>query len=525
MSGSVIAELAEPLSEAVAALGGDGAPVRLERPADPTHGDYASAVAMSLAKPLRSAPREIAGRIVEQLDSPWVEGAEIAGPGFINLRLAPSWYGHVVSRILADGSRYGAGAIAEPKRIQVEFVSGNPTGPVTVGAARNAAYGDSLSRLFAFAGNEVSREYYFNDAGRQVDLFGASLQARARGEEVPEDGYHGEYVAEIAAGLGLPADAPVEEWTRAGTDAMIAQIRATLDRFRIEFDSWFLERSLYEDGSVDRAIERLKAAGHTYELDGALWFRATDFGDDKDRVIVRSNGEPGYFAGDLAYIISKLERGFDVAVYVLGADHHGYVGRLKGGAAALGYEADRIDVQIYQLVHLKDGRMSKRAGVVVTLDELIDQIGVDAARLALVQRSHDQTIDLDLELLVSQNAENPVYYSQYAHARIAGILAKAEGGPYAPSASWQPEEHEMALVKQLADFPDLVAEAADRRGPHRVVGYVQDTARAFHRFYTECPVLRAEPELRETRLALCAAAMQVVATALDLIGVEAPDSM
>ena len=262
MSGSVIAELAEPLSEAVAALGADGAPVRLERPADPTHGDYASAVAMSLAKPLRSAPREIAGRILEQLDSPWVEGAEIAGPGFINLRLTPSWYGHVVSRILAEGGGYGAGATSKPQRIQVEFVSGNPTGPVTVGAARNAAYGDSLSRLFAFAGNDVSREYYFNDAGRQVDLFGASLRARARGEEVPEDGYHGEYVAEIAAGLGLPPDAPVEEWTRAGTAAMIAQIRVTLDRFRIEFDSWFLERSLYEDGSVDRAIGARRCPDH-----------------------------------------------------------------------------------------------------------------------------------------------------------------------------------------------------------------------------------------------------------------------
>jgi arginyl-tRNA synthetase len=525
MSGSVIAELAEPLSQAVAALGADGAPVRLERPADPTHGDYASAVAMSLAKPLRSAPRDIAGRIVEQLRSPWVEGAEIAGPGFINLRLAPSWYGHVVDRILAEGAQYGAGTAAAPQRIQVEFVSGNPTGPVTVGAARNAAYGDSLSRLFAFAGNSVSREYYFNDAGRQVDLFGASLQARAQGVAVPEDGYQGEYVAEIAAGLGLPANAPLEQWTRVGTRAMMDHIRVTLERFRIEFDSWFLERSLYEDGSVDRAIERLKAAGHTYEQDGALWFRSTDFGDDKDRVIVRSNGEPGYLAGDLAYIVSKLERGFDVAVYVLGADHHGYMGRLKGGAEALGYPPERIDVQIYQLVHLKGGKVSKRAGNIATLDDLIDQIGVDAARLALVQRSHDQTIDLDLDLLVEQNAENPVYYSQYAHARIAGILSKAEGGPYAPSAAWRPEEHEMALVKQLADFPDLVAEAADRRGPHRIVAYVQDTARAFHRFYTECPVLRAEPELRETRLALCAATKQVVATALDLIGVEAPDAM
>src|SRR4051812_42029484 len=271
MSGSVLSELTEPLRAAVSAAGGDGEPVRLDRPADAAHGDYASAVALALAKPLRAAPRQIAERIVEQLQSPWVEGVEIAGPGFINLRLQPGWYGHVVERVLDEGVRFGAGAAAHPQRLQVEFVSGNPTGPVTVGSARNAAYGDSLARLFAFAGHEVEREYYFNDAGRQIDLFGASLRARARGEEPPEHGYMGEYVPELAARLDVDPDAPVQEWSRAGTDAMMAEIRRTLERFRVHFDSWFLERSLYEDGSVDRVIERLRQSGHVYEQDGALW--------------------------------------------------------------------------------------------------------------------------------------------------------------------------------------------------------------------------------------------------------------
>ena len=425
MSGSVLNELAAPLRNAVEAAGGDGEPVRLDRPADAAHGDYASAVALSLAKPLKSSPREIAAAIVERLDSPWIASAEVAGPGFINLRVQPGWFGHVVGRVLDEGDRFGAGAAAHPQRMQVEFVSGNPTGPVTVGSARNAAYGDSLARLFAFAGHDVEREYYFNDAGRQIELFSASLRARARGEEVPEDGYHGEYVTELAAELGLDPAAPLEEWMHEGTELMTARIRQTLERFRVHFDSWFRERSLHEDGSVERAIERVRAAGHTYEKDGALWLRSTEFGDDKDRVIVRSNGEPGYLAGDIAYVVSKLERGFDTAVYVLGADHHGYRMRLKASAAALGYDPDRIDVQLYQLVHLTGGRMSKRAGLIVTLDDLIDAIGVDAARFVLVQRSHDQTIDLDLDLLVQQNAENPVYYCQYAHARIAAILHKA----------------------------------------------------------------------------------------------------
>ena len=527
MSGSVLQELASPLEAAVAAVGGNGEPVRLDRPADVAHGDYASAVALALAKPLKAPPRQIAERIVAGIDSPWIGSAEIAGPGFINLRLQPAWYGHVVGCILAQGGRFGSGAAARPQRMQVEFVSGNPTGPVTVGSARNAAYGDALARLFAFAGHDVEREYYFNDAGRQVDLFGASLRARARGEEPPEDGYQGAYVAEVAAELGLPPDAPVEEWTRRGTDRMIDLIRASLARFRVSFDSWFLERSLYEDGSVDRAIARVREAGYTFEQDGALWLRTTEFGDDKDRVIIRSNGEPGYFAGDIAYIVSKMERGFDVAVYVLGADHHGYIHRLKAAAQALGYDPDRIDVQIYQLVNLKGGRMSKRAGRVVTLDDLMDAVGVDAARFVLVQRSHDQTIELDLDLLVQQNAENPVYYCQYAHARIASILrnagSAAEGAQ--PAESWTPEPAESALVKSLAGFPDLVAEAAELRGPHRVVAFAQETAKEFHQFYNQCRVIGESPEVEQSRLALCRATKQVLATALDLVGVEAPEQM
>jgi len=527
MSGSVLGELAEPLADAVGAVGGDGAPVRLERPADPSHGDYATAVALTLAKPLRSAPRDIAGRIAEQLDSPWIDATDVAGPGFINLRVTPAWYAHVVGRVLSEEGRYGAGAAANPERVLVEYVSANPVGPLTVGSARNAAYGDSLARLFAFAGHTVGREYYFNDAGRQIELFGASLQARARGQEPPEDGYQGEYVAEIATQLGLPPEASVEEWAAAGTAAMMEQIRATLARFRCTFDVWFLERSLYEDGSVEQAVERLKQTGHTFEQDGALWLRSSELGDDRDRVIIRSNGRPAYIAGDIAYIASKLNRGYDTAVYVLGADHHGYIGRLKASAIALGYDPDRIDVQIYQLVHLKGAKMSKRAGRVVTLDDLIDAIGVDAARFVLVQRSHDQGIELDLELLTQQNQENPVYYCQYAHARIAAILRNAGGAADGarPDPAWVPEPPEAELVKALADFPDLVAEAAEFRGPHRVVTYVQDTAKAFHQFYKQCRVIGEPEPVQSSRLALCEATRIVIETALDLVGVSAPDRM
>jgi arginyl-tRNA synthetase len=527
MSGSVLQELAAPLRDAVQAAGGNGAPVRLDRPADASHGDYATAVALSLAKPLKQSPRMIAEGIAERIDSPYIESAEVAGPGFINLRVQPVWYRHVVERILEEGEGYGGGAAANPQRVQVEFVSANPVGPLTVGSARNAAYGDALARMFQFAGHEVSREYYFNDAGRQIELFGKSLRARARGEELPEDGYQGEYIAGLAKELGLDPDDEVETWARVGTEAMMAHIRQTLDRFRVSFDSWFLERSLYEDGSVERAIEKAREAGATYEKDGALWLRTSELGDDKDRVLIRSNGAPAYIAGDLAYTVSKLERGFDTAVYVLGADHHGYIGRLKATARVLGYDPDRIDIQIYQLVSLRGGKMSKRAGRIVTLDDLIDAIGVDAARFVLVQRSHDQAVEVDLDLLVQQNSENPVFYVQYAHARIASILRNAGGLAQGatPAESWRPEPAEAELIKALAEFPDLVAEAADRRSPHRIVTYVQDTAKVFHQFYKQCRVIGAEPEVEQSRLALCHATRQVLATGLDLVGVEAPDQM
>jgi arginyl-tRNA synthetase len=525
MSASPVDELGAAVGRAVAAVGGDGVPVRLDRPADPEHGDYATAVAMQLAKPLRTAPREIAARIAAEVASDHIDSVEVAGPGFLNLRVSASWYRDVVARILSEGPRYGSGAAATPRRIQVEYVSGNPTGPVTVATARNAGYGDSLARLFQFAGHDVGREYYFNDAGRQIDLFGESLRARAQGAEPPADGYQGEYVAAIAADLHLEPDAEPELWARAGTDVMIARIRETLARFRCSFDSWFLERSLYESGAVQRAIERVRAGGHVYETDGAVWLRSSALGDDKDRVLVRTDGTYTYVAGDLAYIVDKLERGFDTAVYVLGADHHGYVGRLKAAAQALGYDPDRIDVQIYQLVRLRDGKMSKRAGRIVTLDDLLDAIGVDAARFALVQRGHDQPIDLDLDLLTAQNAENPVYYCQYAHARIAAILRKAGGAEALPDPAWSPVAAEAELIKALVEFPDLVAEAAERRGPHRIAGYAQETAKAFHQFYKQCHVIGAEPAVERSRLAICRATAQVMATSLDLVGVEAPESM
>ena len=526
MSASPVSELSAAVEKAVTAVGGDGVAVGLERPADPGHGDYATAIALQLAKPLRSSPRDIAGRIAAGLESEYIDSVEIAGPGFLNLRVSPSWYRHTVSRVLEQGDRYGAGAIAGPQRIQVEYVSGNPTGPVTVATARNAAYGDSLARLFAFAGHDVGREYYFNDAGRQIDLFGESLKARAAGAEPPADGYQGAYVTELAAELALGPDADVADWARAGTDAMIGRIRATLGRFRCSFDIWFLERSLYESGAVARAIDRARAGGHVYDAEGAVWLRSSALGDDKDRVLVRSDGTFTYVAGDLAYIADKLDRGFDTAVYVLGADHHGYIGRLKAAAQTLGYDPARVDVQIYQLVRLSEGKMSKRAGRIVTLDDLLDAIGVDAARYALVQRGHDQPIDLDLDLLTAQNAENPVYYCQYAHARIAAILRRADGGDAAvPDPSWQPEPAEAELVKALAEFPGLVAEAAERRGPHRIAGYAQDTAKAFHQFYKQCQVIGVDPPVERSRLALCRATARVMATALDLVGVAAPESM
>jgi arginyl-tRNA synthetase len=522
--------LAAPLIEAASRLGAPAPDAVLERPADPEHGDYATTLALRLAKPLGRAPREIAEEIATAARaSDWIESAEVAGPGFVNVRVSPAWYAEAVRQ--ARGAGYGGGTASEPLRVNVEYVSANPTGPLPVSAGRNAAYGDSLARLFAFAGHDVVREYYFNDAGAQIERFGISLRARARGEPVPEDGYQGDWLIGLAQQTGLPLDATAEEFGRAGVELMFAAIRTTLERFRVQMDVYTNEVDLHRSGGVERALERARAAGHVFEQEGATWLRASAFGDDKDRVLVKADGETTYFAGDLAYLVDKLERGFDLAIYVLGADHHGYSARLRAASEALGYDPARIEIAIYQMVHLiEDGqqkRMSKRRGDVVLLDELMDGIGVDAARFYLVQRSHDATIDIDLAQAVEQGPENPVYYVQYAHARICSILRRAgEVATAAPDDATAPEPSEAALVRALVDFPDVCRAAVELRAPHRVVVYARDLASAFSAFYRDCPVLDADtPERRSSRLALCDATRQVLARALDLVGVSAPEEM
>ena len=522
--------LSAPLIEAASRLGAPDLDAVLERPSDPDHGDYATTLALRLAKPLGRAPREIAEEIASAARaSEWIESSEVAGPGFVNVRVSPAWYAEAVRQAREAG--YGGGTASEPMRVNVEYVSANPTGPLPVSAGRNAAYGDSLARLFQFAGHEVVREYYFNDAGSQIERFGLSLRARARGEPVPEDGYQGDWLIGLAQQTGLPPDATAEEFGRAGVVLMFAAIRTTLERFRVKMDVYTNEADLHHSGGVERALERARAAGHVFEEEGATWLRASAFGDDKDRVLVKADGEATYFAGDLAYLVDKLERGFDLAIYVLGADHHGYSARLRAASEALGYDPARIEIAIYQMVHLiEDGeqkRMSKRRGDVVLLDELMDGIGVDAARFYLVQRSHDATIDIDLAQAVEQGPENPVYYVQYAHARICSILRRAGGmAAAAPDAATLPEPSEAALVRALVDFPDACRAAVELRAPHRIVAYARDLASAFSAFYRDCPVLDAEtPERRSSRLALCDATRQVLARALDLVGVSAPEEM
>jgi arginyl-tRNA synthetase len=486
-----------------------GHSVSLERPGKPEHGDYATNVALRLAGARRRPPLELAEELrLAALELPGVEDAAVAPPGFLNLRMAPAWYGEALAEILAAGAGYGGGSAATQERVQVEFVSANPTGPLTVASGRNAAYGDSVARLLAFAGHDVAREFYVNDVGSQVALFRDSVAARARGEEPPPDGYQAAYVAEIAAAGGDPIE------------RMLEQMDATLERFRVRLDTWVRQ------SEVAAEIAAALAALPTYEKDGAVWVRTSGYGDDKDRVAVRTNGEPTYFAADAAYIHYKLER-FDRAVYVLGADHHGYVPRLKALARAFGYDPDRVEALLYQLVHLTKGgeatKMSKRRGDVVTLDELGDEVGVDAARWYLVNRSHDQAIEIDVDLAREKTEKNPVYYVQYAHARIAGILRNAGEAEVStePAGKLEPEERE--LVKRLAEFPTVVAEATERRGPHAVPTYAIRVADDFHRFYHRHRVL--ESEAQAFRLAVCRAVRVVIARSLDLVGVEAPDRM
>jgi arginyl-tRNA synthetase len=484
------------------------APVELERPQDPLHGDYATNVALQSASKHRRPPREFAAELAEraaELDE--VERAEIAGPGFVNLWVTAAWLGEALAEI---GRGYGGGTAAERRRILVELISANPAGPLTVGSGRNGAYGDSVARLLLFAGHDVEREYYFNDSGRQIDLFRESVEARRRGEEPPEGGYQGEYVNELAKLEGDPVAHMLEE------------IKREVAEFRIPIDTW--RRQVEIEQKVPDVLPRLD----TYEKDGTLWARTSAYGDDKDRPLIRSaDGSYLYYAADVAYVEDKLERGFDPAIYVLGADHHGYVPRLKAAAAMLGYDPDRIEVLIYQLVHIVEGgrvkKISKRRGDVVFLQELIDKIGIDAARWYLVSRGHDQPIDIDVDLAAERTQKNPVYYVQYAHARVAGILRNAEGHVVGGDPPAELAREERDLIKRLTDFPAIAAEAAERRAPHAIPIYAIRVADGFHRFYHEHRVVESETEA--FRLGLCRATQDVIARCLDLIGVEAPERM
>jgi arginyl-tRNA synthetase len=515
----------------------------LERPPQPELGDYSSNAAMLLARHLSDNPRTVAERLRERLEAdadlaPNLERIEVAGPGFVNFFLADSWYLRALSDLAEVGEDLGPAPTETPEKVLVEFVSANPTGPIHVGTGRHAAYGDSLVRLLQAAGHEVQREYYINDAGSQIDRFAESIAARMQGEEPPEDGYAGDYVTEIAEqlqGEGLdPADH--ETVKRRGIELMLKDVEGTLKRFGVHFDTWFSEQSLYEKGEVDEALAELEKRGHTYRSEGALWLRTTDFGDDKDRVLIRSNGEATYFMPDIAYHWDKLQRGFDRLIDILGADHHGYVGRIRAGIEALGGNPDAFEVPIMSLVHVVEGgervQMSKRTGDFITLDELLDDIGVDACRWFMLWRSYETMVDLDLELARRQSSENPVYYVQYAHARIASILRKAadegsEAGGFAAAEKRAPlEESEKVLIKRLLEFPEEVRQAAARRAPHRICAYSSAVAADFHAFYRDCQVVGAEGEgVEASRLALCLATKRTIAAGLGLLGISAPERM
>ena len=521
----------------------------LQRPRQKEFGDFTTNLAMVVASQAGADPRATATAIVNALPyAPFLEKAEVAGPGFINLWTTDDWLHDVLRQIVRESDRYGAGR-STGRRIQVEFVSANPTGPLTIGHARNAAIGDALARLLTFAGHEVEREYYFNDAGGQMDRFGASVEARylellGHDVEMPEDGYHGDYITELARdildgdGPGLAELLAEERLVRLreeGARRAMEQIRATLERFGVTFDSYFLEASLVEKGEIAQAIETLREAGYVYDAEGATWFRSTAFGDDKDRVVVRSDGTHTYFGADIAYVLDKFSRGFDHLVYVWGADHHGDIARVKGAATALGFDPDRVEIVMYQFVSFLRGgqpvKMSKRAGTFVSLDELIEEVGTDAARFHLLLFSNDRPMNFDIAEVARQTLDNPVYYVQYGHARIASILRKAaaEGIALAPiegtdltSLASEPEQE---LLRALADVPGLIATAAEQRAPHRLTHAAQDLAATFHRFYTECRVVSDDAALTQARLWLSSGAKQVLSNLLGLLGVSAPESM
>ena len=538
-----LADLRAAVEAAAARVRGEGraegAAPTLERPPKVEFGDYSTNAAMLLAPVLGEPPRQIAERLGDELRAHLdggLEKVEVAGPGFLNLFLSDGWFREALSGVLGAGDAYGSGTATRSERVLVEFVSANPTGPTTAASGRNAAYGDALARLLELAGHAVEREYYVNDYGSQVLKLGESIQARARGEAVPEDGYEGAYVADLAERIPDAATADVDAVARAGVALLLEGIRASLHRFRVDFDTWFSEASLH-DGSptaVQRSFAELEQRGVTYRSEGALWLRSSQFGDEKDRVLERASGAHTYLASDVAYHQDKRAREFDRMIDVWGADHHGYVQRTQAHFQALGGEPGQLELVIMQFVHVVErgerSSMSKRRGEFVTLDDLMDQIGVDATRFFLLQRSHDTTVDLDLDLAREQSAENPVYYVQYAHARIASMLRKAgdERVAAALEAPMDAPLHpaERSLIKRLIAFPAEAAEAADRRAPHRMATYALDLAQDFTIFYRDCQVVGVKPEALESqRIALSVAAQRVIARSLDLLGVDAPDTM
>ena len=521
------------------------ATVVVERPRNPEHGDYATNLALQVSKKVGANPREFAGWLAAALaEADGIAAAEVAGPGFVNLRIETAAQGAIVADIIAAGPGYGRSGLLDGRAINLEFVSANPTGPIHIGGTRWAAVGDALGRLLATQGARVVREYYFNDHGTQIDRFVNSVIAAAKGEPAPEDGYAGAYIADIAAqvltkapdALSLPDALQRETFREIGVDLMFAHIKASLHEFGTDFDVYTHEDSMHTSGRVEQAIAKLRENGAIYEKDGATWLRTTEFGDDKDRVVIKSDGNPAYIAGDLAYYLDKRQRGFDLCIYMLGADHHGYIARLKAAAAALGDDPDTVEVLIGQLVNLvRDGqplRMSKRAGTVITLDDLVEAIGVDAARYALTRSSVDSPIDIDLQLWSSASADNPVYYVQYAHARLCALARNAAELGLAPDLGHLEvlgHDKEGALIRTLGEFPRVLQSASALREPHRVCRYLEDLAGDYHRFYDACRVLPQgdEPagDLHGARLALCAATRQVIANGLGILGVSAPERM
>lgn len=519
--------------------------VTVERPRIPEHGDYASNLAMQLAKKVGTNPRELAGWLAEALTKvDGIASAEVAGPGFINMRLETAAQAKVVTSVIDAGHSYGHSLLLAGRKVNLEFVSANPTGPIHIGGTRWAAVGDALGRLLTTQGADVVREYYFNDHGAQIDRFANSLIAAAKGEPTTQDGYAGSYITNIAEqvlqkapdALSLP-DAELREAFRAiGVDLMFDHIKQSLHEFGTDFDVYTHEDSMHTGGRVENAIARLRETGNIYEKDGATWLRTSAFGDDKDRVVIKSDGKPAYIAGDLAYYLDKRQRGFDLCIYMLGADHHGYIARLKAAAAAFGDDPATVEVLIGQMVNLvRDGqpvRMSKRAGTVLTLDDLVEAIGVDAARYSLIRSSVDTAIDIDLALWSSASNENPVYYVQYAHARLSALARNAAELALIPDTNHLEllnHDKEGTLLRTLGEFPRVLETAASLREPHRVCRYLEDLAGDYHRFYDSCRVLPQGDEqptdLHTARLALCQATRQVIANGLAIIGVTAPERM